>query len=122
MIEARHFVGQRLHGGFIIERISFTATPLRDALEREALAQTTIIGKQFRILIQAGMSDAELSATLYHEILEAAALAALNPPEAIMDFNEGTFERAALEAHTRWGTVSPTNLNRMLQFHGFDEY
>src|ERR1035438_3632962 len=121
MIEARQFIGLRLHGGFIIEAIEFTAAPLRDALEREAIAQTTIVGNKFRLLIQADMSDEELSVTLYHEILEAAALAALNPPDALMDFNEAAFERAAREAHARWGVVSPANLNRMLQFHEFDE-
>ena len=121
MIEARQFLGLRLHGGFVIEEIDFTTAPLRDALEREAVAQTTIVGNKFRLLIQVGMSDEELSVTLYHEILEAAALAALNPPDDLMDFNEAAFERAAREAHSRWGDVSPANLNRMLQFHEFDE-
>ena len=85
MIDPRQFLRQRLHGGFIIDQIEFTAAPLLDALDREAVAQTTISGNKFRLVIQAGTSDMELSVTLYHEVLEAAALAAVKPPEAIVD-------------------------------------
>ena len=45
----------------------------------------------------------------------------MNPPESLMDFNEGDFEHSAREAHARWGDASPTNLNLLLQFHGFRE-
>ena len=65
------------------------------------------------------MSEEELSITLYHEILEAASVAIANPPANVMDFNEADFERAAREAHERWGNASPANLNLLLQFHGF---
>ena len=57
--------------------------------------------------------------TLYHEILEAMAVACAEPPDAVMEFNEGDFERAAYEAHERFGTASPGNVSRMLQFHQF---
>jgi hypothetical protein len=57
------------------------------------------------LLIQAGLSEEELSITLYHEILEAAAVGTMNPPESLMDFNEGDFERSAREAHIRWATL-----------------
>ena len=60
-----------------------------------------------------------MSITLYHEILEAATVAVDIPPAAVLDFNEGDFERAAREAHQRWGNAAPDNLNRLLQFHGF---
>ena len=90
-----------------------------DAIGREAVAQTKIVVRDFRLFIRAGLNDEELSVTLYHEILEAATVAADDPPAAVMDFNEANFERAACEAHERWGHASPDNLNRLLQFHGF---
>jgi hypothetical protein len=58
---------------------------------------------------------------LYHEVLEAMTLACAHAPAGVWDFNEGDFERAGYEAHERFGLVSPENLNRMLQFHGFRE-
>ena len=90
-----------------------------DAIGREAVAQTSAIAREFRLFIQAGLSEAELSITLYHEILEAASVVVVNPPVSVLDFNEGDFERAAREAHNRWGDAPPDNLNLLLQFHGF---
>jgi hypothetical protein len=121
MIEPGQFVDLRLHGGFVIKEVEFTAAPLKDPLEREAVAQTRIVGREFRLLVRAGLSDQELSITLYHEILEAAAVGSLHAPESVLDFNEAGFERAAREAHARWGNASPANLNLLLQFHGFRE-
>ena len=77
------------------------------------------LGGEFRLLVRSGLSDKELSVTLYHEILEAACVAVADPPLAIMDFNEADFERAARKSHARWGNASWMNLNLMLQFHGF---
>ena len=121
VIDPRQFVGLRLRGGFTIEAIEFTEAPLVDALGREAAAQTRIVGHAFRLLIRSGMTEEELSVTLYHEILEAAAVGSMNPPESVMDLNEAGFERAAREAQQRWGITSPDNLNRVLQLHGFHE-
>ena len=70
-------------------------------------------------MIRAGLSDEELSVTIYHEILEAATVASIDPPEAVRSFNEGDFERAAYQVHEKFGEVSPANIDRMLQFHGF---
>jgi hypothetical protein len=81
--------------------------------------QTSAIAGNFRLLIRSGLSEKELSVTLYHEILEAAAVAVAHPPAGVIDFNEADFERAAREAHQRWGNTSPANLNLLLQFHGF---
>jgi hypothetical protein len=121
VIDPGQFINIQLRGGFVIKEIKFTNAPLVDALEREAIAQTRIIAHEFRLLVQADLSEEELSVTLYHEILEAAAVGTMNPPERLMDFNEGDFERAAREAHVRWGNASPANLNLLLQFHGFRE-
>jgi len=119
VIDLRQFKNLRLHGGFIIKDIGLTKAPIVDAIGREAIAQTSAIAREFRLFIQAGLSEAELSITLYHEILEAASVAIANPPARVMDFNEADFERAAREAHDRWGNASPANLNLLLQFHGF---
>jgi len=119
VIEIGQFRNLRLHGGFLIKEIQLTDIPMVDALGREAVAQTSIIVRDFRLFIRGGLSEDELSITLYHEILEAATVAVANPPATVLDFNESDFERAAREAHERWGNASPDTLNQMLQFHGF---
>ena len=119
MINLGQFSNLRLHGGFIIQEIELTDAPIIDAIGREAVAQTSAIARNLRLLIRSGMTDEELSITLYHEILEAASVAIADPPASIIDFNESDFERAARAAHERWGNASPANLNLLLQFHGF---
>lgn len=119
MIKAESFANVRLNGGFTLARVHFTHQPMTDPVGREALAQTTIIGTTFRILARAGMSQEELSVTLYHEVLEATTVASANPPLAVLEFNEGDFEREARAAHSRLGEASPETLNRMLQSFGF---
>ena len=121
MMDPASFKKVRLRGGFVIAGVKFTHAPMRDALEREAVAQTRIVGGRFHVLIQAGLSDRELSISLYHEILEAATVASLHPPGSVMELNEGDFERAAQTAHAEWGDATPENLNRMLQSYGFRE-
>ena len=96
-----------------------TDAPIVDAIGREAVAQSSTIARELRVLIRFGLSKEELSITLYHEILEAASVATGHPPASVMDFNEADFERAARDAHERWGDASPANLNLLLQFHGF---
>ncbi len=119
MINLEQFINLRLSGGFIIREIELTDAPIVDAIGREAIAQTRIIAGNFHLLVRSGLSERELSITLYHEILEAATVAINAPPSSVIDFNEADFERAAHEAHERWGNASPANLNLLLQFHGF---
>ncbi len=119
VINLNQFKNLRLHGGFIIKDIGLADEPILDAIGREAIAQTSAIAREFRLLIRAGLSEEELSITLYHEILEAASVAIADPPASVIEFNEADFERAAREAHERWGNASPANLNLLLQFHGF---
>lgn len=122
MIDPSLFENVVLPGGFTIVRIKISATPLTDALGREAFARTRIIGKNFEVAIRSGLSDEEFSVTLYHEILEAATVASANPPVSVLDFNEASFERAAYSAHEQFGAASAENLNRMLQSYGFREH
>ena len=119
MIDLKQFKNLRLHGGFVIKGIELTDDPIVDAIGREAIAQTSAIAREFRLIIRSGLNEEELSITLYHEILEAASVAIANPPDAVIDFNEADFEQAAQNAHKRWGNASPANLNLLLQFHGF---
>jgi hypothetical protein len=119
VIDLKQFKNLQLHGGFVIKDIKLTDDPIVDAIGREAVAQTSAVVRDFRLLIRSGLSEEELSITLYHEILEAASVAIANPPDAVVDFNEADFERAAQNAHKRWGSASPANLNLLLQFHGF---
>jgi hypothetical protein len=119
VIELKQFKNLRLHGGFVIKDIQLTDDPIVDAIGREAIAQTSAIVREFRLLIRSGLSEEELSITLYHEILEATSVATANPPAEIIDFNEADFEQAAQNAHKRWGNASPANLNLLLQFYRF---
>ena len=121
MINPASFKNVRLRGGFVIADIQFTQAPMVDALEREAVAQTSIVGRNFRLLIRAGLSERELSISIYHEISEAATVGVLHPPDSVMEFNEGDFERVAQATHAELSNASPENLNRILQFYGFRE-
>jgi hypothetical protein len=119
VIDVNPFRNVRLQGGFTIARIAITEEPLVDAIGREAIARTRVRGRNFDLLIRAGLSGRELSVTLYHKILEAATVAADNAPNAVRDFDEGAFDRAAYQAHAEFGEASPENLDRMLQLYGF---
>jgi hypothetical protein len=122
LINTQSFLNQRLGGAFFIAEIELTSEPLEDALGREAVAQTRIVGREFRLVIRSGLPDLELSITLYHEILEAATVASLHPPESVCELNEAGFEAAARQAQQKWGDASVENVNRMLQFYGFREH
>jgi hypothetical protein len=115
----KDLVSRPIRGGFTVRQIDVADTPLIDALGREAVARTQIIGKEFIIMIRAGLSDRELSVTIYHEILEAATVASDDPPAAVRSFNEGDFERAAYRAFEQLGPASAERLDQMLQSYGF---
>jgi len=113
------FARSHLRGGFQIIRLDLADASLVDALGRDAIARTHIVAKQFSVTIRPGLSENETSVTIYHEILEAATVASLDPPITVRDLNEAGFERAGYRAHKEFGLVSPENLDRMLQSYGF---
>jgi hypothetical protein len=119
MLDFAPFQNLRLRGGFTLVAVQLTTEPLFDPLDREATAQTIIRGKRFHILLRADLDEHELSISLYHEVLEAATVAAEHPPEAVLEFNEGAFERAAQAAHGKLGPAVPATLNQMLVDFGF---
>ena len=119
MFNLAPFQNLQLRGGFALLETRLTAQPLLDPLERAATAHTIIRGNRFHILLRADLDERELSISLYHEVLEAATVAAERPPDAVVEFNEGDFEQAAQAAHTRLGPASPSALNRMLADFGF---
>jgi hypothetical protein len=119
VIDPRTFQNLRLRGGFTIVRVENAEQPLVDALGREAVARTAIIGGELHITVRSGLTEEELSVTLYHEILEAMTVASDNPPESVRMFNEADFERAAYRAHHELGEASPATIDRMLQSYGF---
>jgi hypothetical protein len=96
-----------------------TAKPLLDPIQRAASAQTRITGRRFYILLRADLDERELSISLYHEVLEAATVAAETPPDSVLDFNEGDFEREAQSAHVRYGPATSSTLNDFLAEFGF---
>ena len=119
VLDLTAFQNLRLRGGFTLVEVRLTTEPLLDPLERAATAQTTIRGKRFHILLYADLDERELSVSLYHEVLEAATVAADHPPEALLDFNEAAFERAAQVIHGKLGLATPGSLNQMLVEFGF---
>jgi hypothetical protein len=119
VIELKSFKNLQLRGGFFISEIEITAEPLTDAIGREAVAMTRIVGSEFKLLIRDGLSAEELSVTLYHEILEAASVASFTPPSAVLDFNEQDFEQSAQKMHAQLGKATPDTVQVMLQSFGF---
>ncbi len=119
MLHLAQFRNLHLRGGFTLAEVRFTAGPLLDPLERPATAETIIRGKSFHISLRSDLSERELSISLYHEVLEAATLAADHPPDTVLEFNEGAFERAAQAAYTKLGPATPETLNEMLVEFGF---
>lgn len=110
-----------IRGGFTIARLELRDAPLTDAIGREAIAKTAIVGRRFEILLRTPLSEEELSISLYHEILEAMTVAVPVPPVSVLSFNEADFEAAARRAHEKFGPASPENFGRMLQSFGFGE-
>jgi hypothetical protein len=119
VLDLAPFRNLRLRGGFTIVELSLTAEPMLDPLDREATAQTIIRGKRLHISLQSDLDERELSISLYHEVLEAATVAAEHPPEAVLEFNEGAFEQAAQTAHGKLGPATPGTLNQMRVEFGF---
>jgi hypothetical protein len=119
MLDLAPFQNLSLRGGFILREVRLTAQPLLDPLARVASALTIIRGGHFHIFLRADLNASELSISLYHEVLEAATVAVEVPPFAVLEFNEGDFERAAQLAHTQYGNACPQTLNRMLADYGF---
>lgn len=119
MLDLAPFQNLALRGGFLLVEVCLTAQPLLDPIERSATAQTLIRGTLFHILLRADLDERELSVSLYHEVLEAATVATESPPDAVIEFNEGDFERVAQSAHERLGVASPQTLNQFLAEFGF---
>lgn len=119
MLDLAPFQRLPLPGGFTLVEARLTPEPLLDPLGREATAQTIIRGKRLYVLLRAGLDERELSISLYHEVLEAATVAAEHPPAAVIEFNEAAFERAAQAAHAKLGPATPGTLNQMLVEFGF---
>ena len=53
------------------------------------------------------------------QVLEAATVAAEQPPDAVLEFNERDFEQTAQIAHARLGIASRETLNQLLAEFGF---
>jgi hypothetical protein len=119
VLDLTPFQNLPLRGGFTLVETTLTAKPLLDPIERAASAQTLIRGKKLYILLRADLDEAELSLSLYHEILEAATVGAHAPPPTVLEFNESHFEAAARDYHHRLGVATPESLNQMLADFGF---
>ena len=93
VLDLAAFENLGLRGGFVIVEIRLTSQFLLDPLGRPATAQTVIRGYRFHISLRQALSEAQLSISLYHEVLEAATVAAEHPPQSVtkcwqnMDFS-----------------------------------
>jgi hypothetical protein len=119
VLDLAPFQNLALRGGFLLVEVRLTAQPLLDPIERAATAQTVVRGNRFHMFLRADLDEHELSVSLYHEVLEAATVAAERPPDAVLELNEGHFEQAARSAHDRLGLASPQALNQLLAEFGF---
>jgi hypothetical protein len=108
-----------LRGGFLLRRVVLAQVRMIDAMGRIAVARTTVTGSSLEIELESNPDPAELSVSLYHEVLEGVAVAAISPPAAVCELNEAGFEAAARDAHGRLGMACPTTLNQMLEEFGF---
>jgi hypothetical protein len=57
VIDLSAFQNLRLRGDFKIIRLELTDEPIADAIGREAVARTRIVGLDFDLLIRAGLSQ-----------------------------------------------------------------
>ena len=114
------FQNVSLRGGFLLLGVTVADEPMVDAMGRLALAKTSIIGSTMEIALGCAMPDpVEISISSYHEVLEAATIAAAEPQKSVWELNEAGFETAAQDCHRRLGMASPDNLNQMLEEFGF---
>ena len=110
-------VDVELHGGFVIRSIAETQG-LKNVAGNRALAGTsTVGGREMYITLESGQSAEQASISLYHEVLEAAAVA--RSPVALIEFGEAEFEAAAMRFHSKFGQASAENLSQMLREMGF---
>ena len=111
---------QPLRGGFFLLKITVNAEPKFDAVGRRALARTSIVGTNITIeLAGAKTSPEQISISIYHEVLEAATVGAMNPPASACGLNEAGFEAAAVRVQATLGMACPASLNQMLEGFGF---
>ena len=71
------------------------------------------------IRIAPGQSASEQSVSIYHEVLEAAALDAKMPPAMLLDLSESDFDMLAYMAQEQFGAATVENLNKLLEAVGF---
>jgi hypothetical protein len=84
-----------LRGGFLLPEITMQTEPMFDAMGRPALAKTSIVGTNLKIELAAANRDLDqMSISIYHEVLEGAAVAASQPPLSVCSLNEA--ERSGL--------------------------
>ncbi len=120
-MDLESFKSLRLPGGVILLGIELEEAPMVDAIGRPALAKAVIEGNTVAVALAAGQAPAEMSISIYHELLEALTVALAAPPASVCDFNEAGFEDAAREAHRRFGLASPSTVLTFLHDFGFTD-
>jgi hypothetical protein len=86
MSDPTFFNNLSLLSGYILIQVEVTSEPLVDAIGREAIARSQIVGREIRITMRSNLDEKEFSVTLYHEILEAITVAVPSPPVSLVEF------------------------------------
>jgi hypothetical protein len=113
------FRNARLRGNFIIESISIAEGQLGaggGSLGQTAMDMGT---ERMSIRIAAGQTPYEPSVAIHHEVLEATALQAEEPPSMVLDLSEEDLDLLAYLAQEQFGTVTVENLNKLLAVLGY---
>ena len=113
------FSNLQLPEGFRLLGVEFVDLPMLDAIGRPALARAVIENGTIAIYLAREQTPTERSVSIYHEVLEAMTVAVISPPPAVSDLNEAGFERAAMDAHRRYGLANAASVLIFLRDFGF---
>ena len=107
--------------GICLLGVEVAEAPMLDAIGRPALARAVIENGTIAIYLAADQAPAEMSVSTYHERLEAMTVGVASPPLAVCDLNEAGFERAAQDAHLRYGLANAASVLIFLHEFGFTD-
>lgn len=120
-MDLEQFNDLQLPQGFRLLGVETAEAPMLDAIGRPALARAVIENSTVSIYVAADQSPAEISVSIYHELLEAMTVGVPSPPIDVCDLNEAGFEQAAKDAHRRHGLANSSSVLIFLREFGFTD-
>ena len=118
-MDLEQFNDLQLPQGFRLLGVEIAEAPMLDAIGRPALARAVIENSTISIYLAVDQSPAEISVSIYHEVLEAMTVGVQSPPAEVCDLNEAGLEQAAREAYRRHGLANPASVLTFLREFGF---